>query len=254
MHSEEIINTILNKKLKCVFISPHFDDVALSCGALLLELTKHKVPITIVNVFTTAHEGPYTLSARKFLHTSGKNSDALTLFKKRRKEDEQALSSIKVKKIVNLNIEDALFRRKTKRSLIGKIIPEFDHIYPTFQWDVMKKIKPSDYAINQLKTELQKLSEKDQIIFAPYGIGGHVDHQITRKVVSEVFDNVILYSDFPYNIRTNNYGEQLEGKETYEILPHAIQKESLIKKYRTQFSGLFPNRKMPFHKEVYFIT
>lgn len=249
MKKRDLIQIIEKGKYECVFVSPHQDDVILSCGSLLRGLTG-KVSITVINVFTAAHKKPYTFSAKRFLSYSNGYSDARELYKEREKEDKEVFSQLAIKPI-NLGLEDALFRRRNKRTIIGNIIPEFDHLYLTYQWHIIKSVAANDPAILQLKKRLESFKKKKTLIFAPYGIGNHADHVIVRKVCEQLFDTYILYSDFPYNMRLNNYGKTLADGETYRLDPNIGEKTKLIKGYKTQFNGLFPNG-VPDHQEVYF--
>ncbi|HZE86809.1 MAG TPA: PIG-L family deacetylase [Methylomirabilota bacterium] len=249
--NQDLVKAIQSKKLDCVFISPHCDDAVLSCGTLLSQLSG-KTNLTVVNVFTKAHKKPYTLSAQQFLKTSNHFSDANALYKERVLEDKKALTTLGIK-IVNLDLEDALFRRKKQSSLLGKIIPEIDHLYPTYRWHVIKKIASKDYAMQDLKKVLKQFKTKNTLIFAPYGIGNHVDHKITRMVCEDIFENLILYSDFPYNSDTHEYETPKKNEEAYILNPNSDKKNRLIAMYKTQFAGLFPDGKIPDHKEVYFI-
>lgn len=245
----DLAKRIIDKKIPCLFISPHFDDAALSCATLLEQLSG-KTDITIVNVFTKAHAKPYTLSAKVSLQQS-KVDDALSLYKKREEEDKRVLSTFQLK-ITNLGLEDALFRRKKQTNFLGKILPELDHVYPTYRWHIIKHIVSTDYAFEELKKKLAPYKNKKIMIFAPYGLGDHADHRIVRKVCEELFDTIILYSDFPYNIRYNSYGQPFKNGETYRIKPDNKKKTALLKGYQTQFGGLFPLGTVPAHQEVYF--
>jgi LmbE family N-acetylglucosaminyl deacetylase len=241
---------IIKNKLKCIFVSPHFDDVALSCSTLLEELAG-KTEIVVINAFTEAHKGPYTLSARKFLHDSTNYSDATNLFNAREKEDTKVLSRFPLS-IVNFGLEDALFRRKKQKAFLANVLPEFDHIYPTYRWHLLKGIAKNDTALFELKKKLEPFKKENILVFTPYGIGGHVDHLAVRKACIEVFDNVLLYSDFPYNMRLNSYGDAINNGEIYTIQPDLHKKEELLKGYVTQFAGLFPTGKIAKHQEMYF--
>lgn len=246
------MNVLKLSKYKSIYIvSPHFDDAALSCGSLILKLGP-KANIIVVNIFTKAHKGPYTLSAKKFLKDSGGYRDATVLFNVRQQEDKQALLSTKVK-IINLAFQDSLFRRKSHVSVLGKILPEIDHIYPTYRWHILKSATGNDPAAEELRQKLAMFSSKDAVILAPYGIGGHIDHRITRSVCEDLFTNLILYSDFPYNARAGDYGEAPKDYKRVVQKVDLSKKERLLKNYKTQFQGLFGGGKMPSHKEVFFL-
>ena len=252
MQDSQFINTIITKRFHCLFLSPHFDDVVLSCSTVLSQLIG-KTDVSVVNIFTQAHEGKYTLSARKFLKGSKETNNAKHLFQQRSDEDKQALSFIKVNEVVNLNLTDALFRKKKQSTFLGKILPEFDHVYPTYKLHITGNVSSDDPAIQELKTKLEPFVKPQTIVFAPYGIGNHVDHQIVRTVAEELFEQVILYSDFPYNSRLNDYGNTDKYQQKVEFSVDIEKKTGLVKLYQTQFDGLFPMGKLPQHKEVFFL-
>lgn len=246
----DLIKEIIKRKQNCIIISPHQDDAVLSCGELLSQLAG-KVDITIINIFTAAHKNPYTLSAKQFLKASG-YQDAEALYKEREKEDRKVLSTLPVS-ITNLGLEDALFRRKKYTNFLSRFLSELSHSYPTYRWHILKGITKDDYAVDELKNKLKRFKKKNTLIFAPFGIGNHVDHIIARKVCEQLFDNLILYSDFPYNIRLHTYGKATKNQQVYKLHP-SIDKNKMIQLYRTQFKGLFPDGKIPTHKEVYFFN
>jgi LmbE family N-acetylglucosaminyl deacetylase len=187
------------------------------------------------------------------LKDSGGYSDATNLTDIRITEDKIVTTKLGLK-VIDFGLTDALFRKKRQQNLLGKIIPEFDHVYPTYRWHITNKVDINDPEIDKLKEKLSKLNKNNVLVFVPYGIGNHVDHIITRKVCEEIFDNVILYSDFPYNVRLNNYGDTASGLQRFELNPDFKKKDRLIKLYKSQFVGLFPNGILPEHKEVYFIN
>lgn len=246
----DFINKIIAGKYHVIIISPHHDDALLSCEFLLSQLSG-KTAITIVNIFTKAHSGPYTLSAKKFLTVSG-YTDANALYSQREKEDKKATSDFNVK-LINFGFEDALFRRKGKKTALGNILAEFDHIYPTYRWHMLKGIAENDPAIAELEKLLATYKKKNTVVFAPYGVGSHIDHLLVRKVSEGLFDNLVLYSDFPYNVRANNYGETPSGFTRFSFTPDIQKKSQLIKIYKTQVKGLFGGV-IPDHNEVYFIN
>lgn len=238
------------KKHNIFIVSPHPDDAVLSTGMMLLTLKKPK-NVTVINCFTKASSAPYTLSARKFLRDCGLYSDGNKLYAKRLREDKEALSRLGVK-IINLGLEEALFRKNNNRGIIGKIIPELAHVYPTYKWHVGKSISPADNAPAELKRKLVKYADKNAYYFVPLSIGNHVDHQIVRKVSEEVFTNIIFYSDFPYNVQLNNFGQAKDGQRKYSVKSGINEKKLLIRLYATQHRSLFPNGEIPDHEEVYF--
>jgi len=247
----DLIKKILDKKYSLVIVSPHQDDAVLSCSTLLAELTG-KTDITVVNVFTKAHKKPYTLSAKQFLKYSKAIDGAENLYKERAKEDKEVLSKLAITPI-DLGFEDALFRRKKKGTFLGKFLPEFDHVYPTYRWHIVKGIAKDDYTIKSLKKKLLPFKNKKTVVLAPYGIGNHVDHRVVRKVCEELFDNLLLYSDFPYNVDIHTIPGVLSDSKMYKLKPDIKKKSKLLSLYKTQFLGLFPKGKVPSHEEVFYL-
>jgi LmbE family N-acetylglucosaminyl deacetylase len=244
-----IISRIIKKKIPCIFLSPHYDDAVLSCCEMLSFLSG-KTDVTVINVFTKAHAKPYTLSAKQYLKQCG-FTDALTLYAHREQEDLRALKKMPLRTL-NLGYQDALFRQKENPSFFGKIFAEFSHVYPTYRWHVIGSISPNDYAPKMLYRQLLKLTAKNAYIFAPFGIGGHVDHRIVRLSAEKATTRLIYYSDFPYNINEQQYGQVPKHYSVVPLRP-SKKKEALIRKYDSQLPGLFPTHRIPVHMEVYFV-
>jgi LmbE family N-acetylglucosaminyl deacetylase len=243
----------------CFFVSPHLDDALFSAGDLIFHLAK-KVPVTVITVFTKATSGPYTLSAYSFLKQSG-YKNVRTLYENRNKEDEKLLQDMGVRS-VHLGYVDALFRQKiTKLNLLGKLVPELVHVYPTYRFHMAKgtiSAYERDTLIEDLGKRLKKHIKNKSIVFAPAGIGNHVDHLITRDVCNKFFSPCIYWEDYPYNTRCP---EQVDHNEW--IVSHNLQRQELktgwkekvklIKGYETQVDAIFPEGTIPHVNEAFYL-
>lgn len=256
-HMHPIIDRIITKRIPCVFFSPHLDDAVLSCGGLIAFLAE-KTPVKVVTIFTRCAPKRNTLSARAFLSQCGVD-DANALFDMRRREDEEAASLVGAES-VHLGYTDALWRRKPEsgrfRSAMASIIPEFDHVYPTFRWH-MRRAEPSSYdeqMMQEIRNDARSIvGASETVVFCPLALGRHVDHVVTNKVVYSVFPDAVAWSDFPYNTGDNRCDIEWdayepvfgwhEGKDT---------KESMIRKYETQVRAMFPEA-IPRIPEKYFV-
>lgn len=250
-----LLEKILAEKTPCVFVSPHLDDAILSCGNLIAAF-KGKTNTRVVTLFTEAGEGPETLSARMFLKQCG-IPDARALFAARRREDEEVLNLVGAT-WQHLGFSDALWRTYPKsflRNLLGKVIPEFLHLYPTYRWHITRGvIAPAD------RTEIKKLQQKLQEIprlfpgakvFFPLGLGKHVDHVLTHQLGLHFSPNVVFYADFPYCLHDAPDEDALinKGYTKVSFSEGGNTKHELIRQYRTQ--PLFPGE-IPSVPEVYF--
>lgn len=240
---------IINNKIPCVFVSPHFDDAFLSCGSLIADISG-KTNITIINVFTKAHDDGLTLSAKKAL-SDAKYSNGIALYQARKKEDAEVYAHYKVT-IVNLGLYEALFRRKKEVHWLGKLIPEFAHIYPTYRWHMHGQVHPHDPARTVIYPAIRPYLINKPFLFIPYGIGNHVDHTLTRLVCEKEYERTVYYADVPYTMRNNFYGKAIKGKKVYRYNTRMDVKTKMLQLYKTQFEGLFPGGIVPDHQEVYY--
>ena len=235
-----------------VAISPHLDDAVLSCGALLAQLAgQHRV--TVATVFTAAAPRPWSLPARKQLRALG-GVDAEDFFAQRRAEDAEVLAGLGAA-AVHLGFRDALFRR-------GRRGPA----YPVFRFDAARgRVASCDAGLAaEVSAEASARggaiarAGEGGVIFAPLGIGRHVDHLITRQAAGQLGGpaRIVYYSDFPYSQRA---GPDPRFVRRAGLVPHPwlrgrAENASRIAGYRTQFAGLFRDGRVPTCPEVYWIA
>jgi len=144
-----------------VVLSPHLDDAVLSCWSVLTSSSD----LIVVNVFTGGPRPGYVTAWDRFTGAS----DSLVRRDERLREDEEALAMAGCSS-VNLGFPDQQYRRRS----------------------------PSTAAlVSGLADHLPRVSR----VYAPAGIGGHVDHLLTRemaKAISRESVPVELYAELPY--------------------------------------------------------
>jgi LmbE family N-acetylglucosaminyl deacetylase len=230
-------------------LSPHLDDAVLSCGALLGHLApQHRV--TVVSVFTAAAPRPWSLPARRALRDLGVG-DAEELFGLRRAEDAEVLGGLGVT-AVHLGFTDALFRRSGGRR----------PAYRTFRFDALRgRVAACDAGLAaEVGARAGRIARAcgARVVFAPLGIGRHVDHLITRRAaeLTGLKLPIVYYSDFPYSRTADPDARFVRGAG---LVPHRwlsgrAENAIRIAGYRTQFAGLFPGGTVPTWPEVYWIA
>ena len=228
-------------------ISPHLDDAVLSCGALLAHLApRHQ--ITVATVFTAAAPPPWSLPARRALRGLGQD-DAEDLFAQRREEDQDVLAEIGAE-AVNLGFRDALFRR-------GRRWPA----YPTYRLDAARgRVASCDTGLAaEVSARVGELvrARDAAVVFAPLGVGRHVDHLITRQAARELGrpSRIVYYSDFPYSLKAEPDAGFVSRTG---LVPHPwhvgrAENADRIAGYRTQFAGLFRDGTVPTRPEIYWL-
>ncbi len=244
-----------------LFLSPHLDDAVLSCGALI-EAQAQGREIIVATLFTEATPAPHTRAARSFMRQCTV-PDAGTLFQARQSEDRAVLEDMGVQSI-HLGEVDALFRRRRKPPAMGssawdRLLPELTHRYPTYRFDIaLGRIAKGDQElISQLRTDVAGLMEqtKAELLFCPAGVGKHVDHLITRELGKGHPENVVMYSDFPYDLTAGPDERQLStmGFVSWTWNTGLDAKPGRIRQYPTQADALFPSGVIPLIPETYFV-
>lgn len=171
-----------------LFISPHLDDAAFSCGGTFARLSDEGWQTILCTVFTESVADPKGFALACQLD---KNLSAdVDYMKLRRAEDETAA------KILNATAHRHLdFREAPHRGYESAA-------------ELFTGVKKGDEIWRRIAEKLRRLDEmfQPELIFAPQGLGNHVDHLQTIRAAIEVFPpkNILWYRDTPYAIRQPN--------------------------------------------------
>jgi LmbE family N-acetylglucosaminyl deacetylase len=101
--------------------------------------------------------------------------------------------------------------------------------------------------IDSITARLKELFPENARFLAPLGIGGHVDHRITRAVAERLGGELYLYLDFPYSRK--------EMEKYQELLPAGARSvkytlsEEGIKAWQKSI-GLYPSQLRSFWKST----
>ena len=239
-----------------VIMSPHLNDAVLSCGALLAHLVR-RCPVTVVTVFTAAAPPPWSLSARRQLRALGV-TDAEDFFEQRRAEDNKVLAEIGAE-VVHLGLRDALFRRVGEVADGQEAYTRQRPAYPAFRFDAARgRIARTDAGLAaEVAARMREVVREAgaRVLFAPLGIGRHVDHLITRRAAQYLGLGTVYYSDFPYSetaVPERSFVRRA-GLVPHPWLIGRAENADRIAGYRTQFAGLFPLGTVPLRPEVYWL-
>ncbi len=192
-----------NKKMN-VYFSPHFDDVVLSCGGLLLKDKSEKVVFT---VFSGEYKG----------HTLWDNA-------------------------CKISSENPVFLRKEEDRRALKeagALPVYGNFFDNaFYSDICKTERPEN-EYGKIKEEITRFILKNNIekLFFPLGID-HPDHRIIGRIGREITfaGKTIFYEDFPYAINHETikefsfpfFLEEIDIQKKVNLVSfYASQKEAL---------------------------
>ncbi|HEX7888327.1 MAG TPA: PIG-L family deacetylase [Ramlibacter sp.] len=174
-----------------LFIQPHYDDVALSCGGTAARFASLGLQPRIVTVFASevldAMVGPFA----EWKHERWGLEDAEAVAAARREEDACA-SAVLGCDVRWLGLPDAIYRGDRYAS----------------DADLYGGLHAEELAFAEhLCEELMHLPEwrPGNQVFVPLAVGAHVDHQIafeTGRVLARRGVEVWAYEDLPYAIHT----------------------------------------------------
>ncbi len=217
-----------------IFVSPHADDVVLSCGGTIAFLTALGRRVEVVTLF--AGDVPRdTLSAfgERHLDLWGTKDDPAA---RRRSEDELA------KEILGITLwhglyPDAPFRRHpvNKRWLY------------TSDWALFRFPDPSEGDMpHRIAGELSTLVDAATRVYVPLGLGNHVDHVLAAmagRLLAQQGISVVWYEDYPYAERDPRVQRLPKRQWLPAIVPltqdDVERKIQAILCYRSQIPGLF---------------
>ena len=182
--------------MRWVFLSPHLDDVAISCAGLVWELTHQGDPVSIWSICAgKPPPGPLSPFAQS-LHERWQTG--LNAVRLRRKEDRRSCRRVGAQP-VHLGLPDCIYR-------LGDSPPT--HLYPSEE-SLFEPLHPAEQRLVQsLSLRLLRRLPPDAQIVSPLGLGNHVDHQLTRQAAEGTGRVLYYYADYPYAAQA---GEELES-------------------------------------------
>lgn len=204
------------KEKKLLFLSPHFDDIAISCGGLLHKISSN-CNITILNVFSISNFAPYFPEMY----------DINAISEIREYEDHNFCESLNIEQI-NLGFKEAPLRGF---SSLDEVFKGYDS-------------QRDQTLVSQLKNIFKNHLSFD-FIFVPIGFCSHVDHEIV-KMAASVFDEakIIYYEEQSYmgELEYKIYLEEIFRMQSYaptiiEITSLMELKIAYAKIYSSQITG-----------------
>lgn len=182
--------------MEWIFLSPHFDDAALSCGGIIAEEVRRGAKVGIWTVCAAPAPTSNLSAFAEQLHARwGGGAEAYNL----RKEEDIASCSILGSAYRHLEMQDCIYRTG----------PNGEHLYPTEE-SLSGSLHTLDkHWIERLHEELADLFPAQARVVCPLGFGNHVDHQLTRAAAEKLGLKLWYYADYPYVQRKPTQLEEL---------------------------------------------
>ncbi|TKJ31835.1 MAG: GlcNAc-PI de-N-acetylase [Chloroflexi bacterium B3_Chlor] len=171
-----------------IYLSPHLDDAALSCGGLIHRQAQAGTNVLVVTVFAGSPAQNVLSPFAVELHARwGHPTNAVAV---RTQEDHRAMRLLGAE-YLHLEYPDAIYR--------------FDgcsFLYLSRE-DLLGSLHPLDAELaSQIATSIVEIcSTRAPSIYAPLGVGDHVDHQLVREAtltLRNAFPSIVFYEDYPY--------------------------------------------------------
>ncbi len=220
-----------------LYLSPHLDDVALSCGGLIHRQVQGGTRILVLTIFAGPPLPSELSSFAAALHTQwGHLTEPVAV---RREEDEKVMRLLGAD-YSHLGYPDAIYR-----------FNDISFLY-LCEEDLFGPLHPSDLKLVSQITEaiMETQSRQQSTIYAPLAVGNHVDHQLVREAALTLHQRshpVIFYEDYPYVEVPGALTRELEriGIERWTEEVQDIGEENLATKieaiaaYASQMDKLF---------------
>jgi len=144
-----------------LFVSPHLDDVALSCGGHLLRAQAGGERSVVATVFTAGEPG----------------------YEARRREDERTLASVGAE-VVHLGFPDAPYRPGLRLSYTSLALAS--------------ELDPR--LVDEVAAALARLARDLRAgeLWLPLGVGRHIDHRTVFATHARLAGDLVFYEDRPY--------------------------------------------------------
>jgi LmbE family N-acetylglucosaminyl deacetylase len=180
-----------------IYLSPHFDDVALSCGGPAWEQARAGQRVTVWTLCAGPQpEGPLSPFAQSLHARWGTGRTAAT---QRQAEDIASCQQLRAGWL-HFDVPDCIYRRG----------PDGMFLYDSEE-SLSGRLHPGEAAlIERLSQEMAaRLPEAAQVV-CPLGLGNHVDHQLTRAAAERLPRPLWYYADYPYVLQEAERLEQMQ--------------------------------------------
>lgn len=217
-----------------VVLSPHLDDGALSCGGRLAATAERGGRALLVTVFA-GDDPPEPVNPLATRLREVWELPAGGVVEARRAEDREAARRLGAT-VAHWSWREALYRVDP-----GSARPLYDSVSALYA-----EPAPGEGAlVDELAAKIAALPAAE-LLLAPLGVGGHVDHRLVRSAAERSGREIAFYEEFPYSewkwFAVRRALERPRDWESESLpLPATLAdvKRDAILAYRSQVGALF---------------
>ena len=213
--------------MQWVFLSPHLDDVAISCAGLVWELARQGDTVSIWSICAgkppAVPLSPFaqSLHARWQAGAPAGGQASQQAVHLRQAEDRRACQKMGAEPVY-LDIPDCIYRTARKTGA---------HLYAAEE-SLFGSLPPAERRLVQrlgrrLARRLARNLPPEAPLVPPLALGNHVDHQLTRQAAEQTGRALSYYADYPYAAKAEAELEVLRQSgwqsQVWPISPPALQ-------------------------------
>ncbi len=233
-----------------LFLSPHFDDIALSCGGIAARLSRMGAHGVGIALFAAPHQAGVPLSEfAEGMHEQWQRAagmDVQSINAVRRREEEAAMRLLGLERVW-LDLRDGPYRRGQDGRYLYTSDQELFDLPAT--WERSHVIAEVVARVREVASrEQERIGSRGRVrVFAPLGVGRHVDHQLVYLAARRLGPRfgVLYYEDYPYAAREGALLSRLRELDL-TAQPRVTQisdligvKIAAIARYKSQLEMLF---------------
>lgn len=220
-----------------IYLSPHLDDAALSCGGQIAQHTQAGQTVLIVSVMAGDPPVEAISDYVAGLHARWELESQATAA---RRAEDVAASALLGADPLHWNVPDCIYRTD----------PTSGEPFYVSDPDIFGEVAPADqYLVAILAAQMLNLPDHARLV-VPLTIGHHVDHLLVRQAAVQAFDprTLFYYEDYPYAQKPGALAAVLgdeSGWQPYVIPlspPDLAAKMDAIWAFRSQRSTFFTDR------------
>lgn len=182
--------------MQWVYLSPHLDDAALSCGGLIWEQASRGDDVRIITICAGDQPAGAISPFAESLHRRWK-AGALAISQRRR--EDRLSAQILGAGYEHLSLPDCIYRQDKASG---------EYLYPTEE-SLFGSLHPAEAElVAALGKELAEIVPREAQLVCPLTLGGHVDHKLTRNAAEALGHDLWYYADFPYTLKEAQFLQQ----------------------------------------------
>ena len=180
-----------------IFLSPHLDDVALSCGGLAWDLAHQgcRVEIWTLMAGFPPDENYSPFAQQNHLAWGLSGAAAIRM----RRAEDMAACQVLGARHRHFDWPDAIYRREPSTG--APVVSSNETLFGS---------PPEGWLVDRIAASLQgEIPDTAQLVF-PLGIGGHVDHLAVTLAGEALSHRVYYYPDYPYILKHPNWPARMD--------------------------------------------